>query len=346
MIRKILSLFICITVVFSLCSCSFEFSEQSYDGDLIAHFIDVGQGDCILLESQGDFVLIDAGEAEYAPTVCQYLENNNVDSIDYVIATHPHSDHCGGLTEIIETFSVDNFITTETDQQTKTWLNVLYAVDNCGVNYIDAKVNSTYSFGNSSFEIMGPYGDNYEDYNNYSVIVKAKCGNTSFLFTGDAEKKVELEMIDNRADLSADVLKVGHHGSSTSSCDEFLDAVDPSYAVIMCGLYNEYGHPHSETIDSLNRRNITTYRTDELGSIVAVSDGNKIEFYYDNEDYTAPKTPATPSAVSYIGNKNSKKFHLSTCSGAKDIKEQNKVIFESHDDAVENGYTPCKTCNP
>ncbi len=346
MLKKLLSIFICIAVVFSLCSCSFETSYISYDGDLVAHFIDVGQGDCILLESQGDFVLIDAGETEYSATVCQYLENNDVTSLDYVIATHPHSDHCGGLTEVIENFSVDNFITVETDQQTKTWLNVLYAVDNNNVNYIDAKVHSKYDFGNSSFEIMGPYGDYYKDYNDYSIVVKAECGNTSFLLTGDAEKKVELEMIDNGADLSADVLKVGHHGSSTSSCDEFLDAVDPNYAVIMCGLYNDYGHPHTETIDSLNTRGITTYRTDMLGTIVAVSDGNNIEFYYDNEDYTVATSKTENSTISYIGNKNSKKFHLSTCSGAQDIKEQNKVMFESRDEAVENGYTPCKTCNP
>lgn len=346
MIKKFISLFMCIAVVFSLCSCSFKPSYIDYDGDLVAHFIDVGQGDCILLESEGDYVLIDAGEAEYSATVCQYLENNNVSSLDYVIATHPHSDHCGGLTEVIETFSVDNFITVETDQQTKTWLNVLYAVSNNNVNYIDAEVKDTYTFGNSSFEIMGPYGHNYEDYNDYSVVVKAKCGNTSFLLTGDAEKRVELEMINNGADLSADVLKVGHHGSSTSSCDEFLDAVDPSYAVIMCGLYNDYGHPHAETVDSLNARDITTYRTDMLGTVVAVSDGNSIEFYYDNEDYNVATAKADVSTASYIGNKNSKKFHLSTCSGARDIKEENKVTFDSREEAVNNNYTPCKTCNP
>ncbi|MBQ2972617.1 MAG: MBL fold metallo-hydrolase [Ruminococcus sp.] len=345
MIKKILSLFICIAVVLSLCSCSFLSARTSYEGDLIAHFIDVGQGDCILLESQDDFVLIDAGEAEYSATVCQYLKNNDVSSIDYVIATHPHSDHCGGLTEVIETFSVDNFITVETDQQTKTWLNVLYAVDNNNVNYIDAKVHSTYTFGNSSFEIMGPYGKSYEGYNDYSVVVKAECGNTSFLLTGDAEKKVEHEMIENGADLSADVLKVGHHGSSTSSCNEFLDAVDPSYAVIMCGMYNDYGHPHVETINSLNARNIATYRTDILGTVVAVSDGSNIEFFYDNEEISVT-TSKNDTSLSYIGNKNSRKFHLSSCSGAKDIKKKNRVIFDKREEAINNGYTPCKTCNP
>lgn len=346
--KRFLSLFLCFILAISLCSCS-PFQEETIaqgEGGLLVHYIDVGQGDCILLESENDFVLIDAGEIEYGPTVCQYLSNNGVESIDYVIATHPHSDHCGGLSEVIESFPCDNFITVETDQQTKTWLNVLNAVSNNNVNYIDAKVSDTYSFGDAIFEILGPYGDYYDNYNDYSVVLKATYQNTSFLFTGDAERNAELEMINNNANLKADVLKVSHHGSSSSSCDEFLDAVNPTYAVIMCALYNEYGHPHKETINSLNRRGILTYRTDSLGSIVAVSDGNSIEFYYENEDSVVAPTSFDTSKLSYIGNKNSKKFHLSTCSGASEMSEKNKVSFKNREHALNEGYSPCKTCNP
>ncbi len=346
--KKLLSLILCLITVLSLCSCVafFETGIERSEDDFLVHFIDVGQGDCILLESKGDFVLIDAGEAEYGPTVCEYLSTNGVKTIDYVIATHPHSDHCGALTEVIETFPCENFITVENDQQTKTWLNVLYAVSNRNVNYIDAKVGNTYSFGNADFEIMGPYSQTYDNYNNYSVVVKATYENNSFLFTGDAEKAVEYEMLENSASLKADVLKVSHHGSSSSSSNEFLDAVSPTYAVITCGMYNEYGHPHRETTNNLNRRGVITYRTDTMGTVVAVSNGNDIEFYYDNEEDVSSPTQFDTSTISYVGNKNSKKFHLSTCDGANNMNEENKVKFDSREDAVENGYSPCKTCNP
>lgn len=344
--KKILSLFMCIALLVSLCSCSYFESETSYidyDGELIVHFIDVGQGDCTLLESNDEFMLIDAGEAEYSATVCQYLENNNVKTLSYIVATHPHSDHCGGLTEVIENFNCENFITVETDQQTKTWLNVLNAVSENDLNYIDAKVGATYSLGNSTFEILGPHSSDYEEYNNYSVVIKATFGNSSFLLTGDAERLAEREMLSYGSDLSADVLKVPHHGSSTSSCKEFLSAVSPDYGIISCGYQNEYGHPHTETVKNLNNLGVTTYRTDRLGTIVAVTDGNNIEFYYDNADEEAE---TAPSKVSYIGNKNSKKFHLSTCSGASEMSENNKVTFSLREDAVNEGYTPCKNCNP
>ncbi len=354
--KRFLSLFMCLVVIFSLCSCSFVWTHSPYDSKenaLLVHYIDVGQGDSILLESNGDFVLIDAGEAEYGNTVCDYLKSRNVSSLDYVIVTHPHSDHCGGMLEVLNTFETENFITTETDQQTKTWLNVLYAVGDSNANYIDAKVSSTYSFGEATFEIMGPYGSDYDDYNNYSVIVKATCGKTSFLFTGDAKKAVEKEMLSHNADLKADVLKVGHHGSYTSTCSEFLSAVDPTYAVITCGENNEYGHPHKETINSLDSRNIITYRTDELGTIVAYSDKNSIKFHFTDKELASNTKPTksqstkeSDKSLSYIGNINSKKFHLSSCDGAMNMNEKNKVYFFSKEEAQSNGYTPCKSCNP
>lgn len=340
------------TLILCLCSCSNQTQISKLDvelnGALNVHFIDVGQGDCTLLESDSKFVLIDAGETEYADTVCNYLKEYNVKTIDYVIATHPHSDHCGGLTQVINTFDCKNFITTETDQQTSTWMSVLKAVDKNDVNYIDAKVSSTYTFGQAEFEILGPYGSDYEDnYNNYSVVLKASCGDTSFLFTGDAEKLVENEMIENGADLKADVLKVGHHGSTTSSCAAFLNAVNPDCAVISCGKNNDYGHPHKETMSALKARNITVFRTDELSTIIASSNKQQISFYYKTTDkVTQQVINDNTQSLSYIGNKNSKKFHLSSCDGAQNTSDKNKVSFSSREDAVNSGYTPCKNCNP
>lgn len=343
--KKTLVTLMCTLLAFLLCSCSYiplEVPTPDYNGELIVHFIDVGQGDSILLESQNEFMLIDAGEAEYGSTVCRYLENNDVKTLSYVVATHPHSDHCGGLTEVINSFECENFITVETDQQTKTWLNVLYAVKNNNVNYIDAKVGTTYTLGNSSFQIMGPHSNYYEDYNNYSVVIKATCGKNTFLFTGDAEILSENEMLDYILDLSSDVLKVGHHGSSTSSSYNFLSAVSPQYAVISCAEHNDYGHPHNEVVSRLNNMGISTYRTDKHGTVVATSDGNNIEFYCDNSHIP----PIDPKTLSYLGNKNSKKFHLSTCSGAMDINKYNLVSFSSREEALSKGYSPCKACNP
>ena len=224
--KKILVALMCTLIAILLSSCSYYAPQTpiDYEGELVVHFIDVGQGDSVLLESANEYMLIDAGEAEYGPTVCQYLENNSVETLSYVVATHPHSDHFGGLTEVINNFTCDNFITTETDQQTTTWLNVLNAVSDNNVNYIDAKVGATYTLGNSTFQIMGPHSDNYDDYNNYSVVIKATCGNNSFMFTGDAEKLAENEMLDYTLDLSADVLKVGHHGAKNVLNKEMFES--------------------------------------------------------------------------------------------------------------------------
>ncbi len=347
--NKIIAFLLLITSVLYLCSCTEEPNiaqlNSNISGALKVHFIDVGQGDCALLESNGKYVLIDAGEVEYADTVCDYLKSCEVITIDYVIATHPHSDHCGGLAQVINTFDCKNFITSETDQQTSTWLNVLYAVDDNNVNYIDAKVSDTYTFGETTFEILGPCKDNYEDYNNYSVVLKATCGNTSFLFTGDAETTSENDMLQNGANLKADVLKVGHHGSYTSTGSKFLKAVSPAYAVISCGKNNEYGHPHKEVTSALQKHNVTTYRTDVYSTIIACTDKENITFYYKNTEISAPTHQSTEDPK-YIGNKSSKKFHSSECSGVENMSENNKVEFYSRDEAINSGYTPCKQCNP
>lgn len=358
--RRITAFLLAVLMIFSLCSCTREVvkTEENVEtkvpsnGTLSVHFIDVGQGDCSLLESDGVYVLIDAGEKDYEEAVCKYLRDRGVKTIDYVIATHPHSDHCGSLTKVINTFSCKNFITTQTDQQTQTWINVLLAVDKNNVNYIDAKVGSTYTFGQSQFEILGPHNSYYDDYNNYSVIVKATCAGSSFLFTGDAEKLAEDEMLSHNTDLKADVLKVGHHGSTTSSSNAFLDAVDPDVAVISCGKNNEYGHPHDETIEKLNKRNITIYRTDKLQTIVAKAQNGKISFSYNQteavtaNEYDEQNSNNLNTASSYVGNSKSKKFHMPSCGSVYDMNDNNKVYFDTRQEAVNRGYIPCKQCNP
>ena len=346
--KKLLSLIL--AAVLALCCTACVPSPKRFDLEregvrLLVHFIDVGQGDSILLESQGEFVLIDTGEKEYAGTVTDYIRSCGADSLKYVIATHPHTDHIGAMAKVLNTVDTENFITVETDQSTRSWLNVLDAVEINDINYIDAVPGESFRFGDATFTIMGPLGDGYEGYNDYSVVTKVRCGDVSFLLTGDAEKQSEYEMVNAGEDLSADVLKCGHHGSSTSSTAKFLKAVDPSYAIISCGKNNDYGHPHRETLKKLAILHCPVLRTDELGTIVALTDGKEIRFKNAGGSIEVP-TYSEDGPAYYIGNKSSHVFHLPECSGAESMSEKNQVILTSRDDAVALGYTPCGLCCP
>ena len=353
--KKLLSLFLLLALALTATACTpkqYEINQEAVS--LTVHFIDVGQGDSTLLESRGEYVLIDAGEKEYGGSVVRYLKKQGAKHLKYVIATHPHSDHIGGMTKVINSIDTENFITVETDQTTRAWLNVLEAVDQNDVNYLDAEAGATYSFGEARFTILAPLSDSYSGYNNYSVVTKVTCGKISFLMTGDAEKQSEKEMLAAGEDLSADVLKCGHHGSSTSSTAAFLKAVNPSYAVISCGENNDYGHPHKETLKKLNLLGCDIYRTDELGTIVAATDGETITFSSGDSvlstsaagesDETA--TQQNTAEGGYIGNRSSRVFHLPSCSGVATMSEKNKVPLSSRDDAIAQGYTPCSKCEP
>lgn len=353
--KKLLCLILTFVILFTVAGCDLYSPKEKEIADdaakLKVHFIDVGQGDSILLESNGEFVLVDAGEKESGSTVLDYIKSRNADSLKYVIATHPHSDHIGGLKKVINGIDCENFITVETDQQTSTWMNVLKAVDKNDVNYIDAVVGDKYTFGEATFTILAPLSKNYSGYNNYSVVTMVQCGDIRFLLTGDAEKESEKEMIDAGEDLHADVLKCGHHGSSTSTSAAFLKAVSPSYAIISCGKYNDYGHPHKETLKKLKLLGCTYLRTDTLGTIVASTDGKYLSFSSEKgkseiATYSADESTAGKITLKYIGNKNSHVFHYSECSGVKSMSEKNKVTFATREEAVKAGYTPCSSCNP
>ncbi len=251
------------------------------------HFIDVGQGDCTLVTSNGKYLLIDAGENGHETDVLNYLRSMGIEKLDYVIATHQHSDHIGGLPEVLEEFGADNIIMPRlTEAQTptnSTYTAFLKAVNASGAKVISAKPGSSYALGEAEFEILGPVTNDAEDINSMSAVTKITYGETSFLVTGDAEKDEELEIIDNGANLDCDVLKVGHHGSYTSSCKEFITAVSPEVCVISCGENNDYGHPHDAAVKRLQKSTDEIYRTDICGDIVMTSDGETIEISYENQ---------------------------------------------------------------
>ncbi len=250
------------------------------ESDFAVHFVDVGQGDCILIESGEMNMLIDAGENGEEEAVLAYLNEQEINEFEYIIATHPHSDHIGGMYEVISEYPVNNVImprlTKENTPTTVTYEKMLKAVKASGARVIAAVPGNVYSLGEAEFQVLAPFEQD-ENMNNMSVVVKLTYQGRSFLLAGDAETEIEKQMLSADYDLTADVLKLSHHGSSTSNSKAFLQAVNPDYAVISCGEGNSYGHPHRETMDTVYDMGLSVYRTDEDGDIVFTVKNNQIK---------------------------------------------------------------------
>lgn len=252
-------------------------AESHQISNPFVHFIDVGQADAILITKGSEAMLIDGGNRDDAELVIQYLKEQDVKKLNYVIATHPHEDHIGGLSQVMNTFKVEKVILSNGETGTVTFEDFIASIEANNISVAYANVGDTYLLGDASFKILAPNSDTYDELNNYSVVVKLINGYNSFLFMGDAEQLAESEILENNPfELQADVLKVGHHGSKSSTSQKFLEAVQPQYAVISVGKDNDYGLPKQQTIDRLNKIGVTTYRTDEHGTIIMKSDGNTI----------------------------------------------------------------------
>lgn len=243
------------------------------DGNLNVYFIDVGQADSILITNNEHNMLIDAGNNEDGKKLVDYFKNIGITSFDYVVGTHPHEDHIGGMDDIINNFDISTFYMPDVITTTKTFEDVLDVLEAKNMSIEVPKIGDDFNLGNAKIEVMYA-GDDTNDLNDSSIVLRLTYGNNSFLFTGDATSNVEKQIL--KKNINSDVLKLGHHGSQYSSTNDFLDAVKPRYAVISVGKNNSYGHPNNETLNKLNNRNIKINRTDQDGTIIFTSDGENI----------------------------------------------------------------------
>lgn len=312
------------------------------DGGLTVHFIDVGQADCALLECGGQTMLIDGGNAEDSSLVVSYLKEKEISYLNYVVCTHAHEDHVGGLSGPLNTCTVGQVFAPVTEYSSKVFENFVKYTQAQGLEITVPEADDTFALGSAQVTVLGPRKE-YEETNDTSIVLRVDYGETSFLFTGDMETPAEDDLLAAGCDLDATVLKVGHHGSSTSSGYVFLREVMPEYAVISCGVDNSYGHPHDEVVSRLYDARVTVYRTDEQGTVVAFSDGKQVTFTTEKDVAPTLGRDETEN-LTYIGNKNSKVFHREDCTGLP--AEHNQVVFDSRDAATEQGYTPCGKCDP
>ncbi|MBC8062181.1 MAG: MBL fold metallo-hydrolase [Clostridiaceae bacterium] len=276
--RKIILLAFILFPLFLLSSCETNAPLSNINKNhLIIHYIDVGQGDSMLIQIHGKNMLIDAGTTESTNELVNYLKKQRIDKLDYVIETHPHEDHIGAMSKIINKFEINKFYGPKITANTKAFENMVDSLKSKSLKINVAKAGQTIDLGSDiKCKIIAPNSDAYKEINNYSVVIKLEFGNTSFLFEGDAEKISETEMITKGYNLSCDVLKIGHHGSRTATSDEFLKETHPKISIISCGLNNDYGHPHKPTLTKLNAINSKIYRTNKDGTVILESDGIKI----------------------------------------------------------------------
>ncbi len=334
--------------------------------NLSVHFLDVGQGDSILLQFNNKNVLIDAGTQDMGPRVESYLRDHGVSSLDLLVATHPHEDHIGGLITILNDIPIKQILDSGQVHTTQTYENFLTLVDQKNIPFAVAERGQTIDLDPAiKIEVLSPPATLFAgDLNQNSVVLRVTYNKVSFLLAGDAGFEAEDSIMAAGYDLKSDILKVGHHGSSSASSPAFLSRVTPTSSIIEVGENNVYGHPTSKTLSALQNTGTKVYRTDLDGNIVITTDGQSYTVTTGKQSWsttgTAPKAtasavawPVSPVAAAsidsqdaFVGSVKSNKYHYPSCQWAKKISPQNEIWFTGSADAQAHGYVPCGVCHP
>lgn len=348
-------------------------SISSIKGECNVWVLDVGQGSSTLVESDGEYMLIDGGDSDKSSYLVSYLKKKEITNFKYVIATHYDADHLNGVVGALNVFDVENVICPEYTTTTRVYNSFISIMDNKKINRIQPIVGETYSLGRGEFTIIAPNSTGYSNVNDYSVGIRFKYNNKSFLVAGDATNISEEEIVNNSIDINSDVYIVNHHGSSGSSSSEFLNKIDPEYAVISAGKGNAYGHPAYKTLEKLNKIGAKIYRTDIEGEIEFSFTEKEIQFnkdsynklesgekinkdsYENNQDNKLIRSnegdnrsienESSNKSDNYVLNKNTKKIHKDDCKSVKQMSDNNKVYFDGTiDEAEAQGYSKCQNC--
>jgi len=356
-----------IAILLSLAVSSVAFASEN----LTAHFIDVGQGDSILLQFDGKNVLIDGGIQEMGPRVETYLRNHGVSSLDLLVATHPHEDHIGGLITILRDFPVKQVLDSGQPDSSQVYETFLTLIDQKNISYNVAQRGQKINLDtNLKIDVLSPSSTLFsDDLNQNSIALKITYNKVSFLLMGDAGFEAENSIKSEGYDLKSDILKVGHHGSSSASGTSFLAKVKPAISIIEVGKGNDYGHPTQKTLSALQSIGSKIYRTDTNGNIIITTDGltyslstqkpsgnsasttsqTKTSAYTPTVTQASSPIAAPSSNVSggpFVGSSKSDKYHYPSCSAAKKIKPANLVTFSNSAEARAQGYSPCGICHP
>ena len=335
------------------------------------HLLDVGQGLGVLIEADGHYMLIDGGGRKSSSFVVSYMKQQEIDHFDMIALSHYDEDHMSGEIGVLSVFPDETLLLPSYEGEGDLYQSFCRAAITNGAEILHPHAGEEYRLGNATVSMIGPARTDYELVNDRSLALRITYGDVSCIICGDAEQTAEMEMASSGEDLSADVYVANHHGSRTSSTDDFLDAVAPDYALISCGRDNSYGHPAEEALQRLHERGIQIYRTDLQGTIILYSDGDT---YWFNQDPCQDWTPGTYKAETrqlpangdtettgiridegdtlsekcqYICNTNTGKFHYPECPSVEQMKEKNRLYSSlSREELIAQGYQPCGNCNP
>ena len=368
LLRRVAALALAAALVFSLAGCqdllaALQQAQQpaastaqpvqpAEGGGFSIDFIDVGQALSVLVTCDGQSMLYDGGNVEDGSLVVSYLQNKGVTRLEYVFCSHAHEDHVGGLAAVMAKFPAGHAYAPVTTADTKCFQDFVSYTQQQGLTLEVPAVGTVWQLGSATVQLLGPVAQ-YDDTNDTSLVLRIDYGETSFLLTGDMEQDAEDDLVASGAPLDVDVLQVGHHGSETSTGYVFLNAVLPEVGVISVGEGNSYGHPHEAALSRLRDAGVDVWRTDLAGTVRILSDGVNYTVAADRDvapeqqnptlsDGSGQQASSQPAIQAYIGNVNSKKFHLPSCPNLPD--PSNQTLFSSYEQAVEAGYTPCGNC--